>query len=151
MLFVDFSFNSKPISLKFCTGHFQPSRQFSACDVVSTWVWGWNHFAMFANLNISYFWLRFNKNKRHHYNVVSTSSFKRCWNHVEIMTLIHFSYETFFQRRFNVILPFFNIVTTLKQRCACWKLGKSCLNICKDFAKIYSIFQKLYHFTYAYM
>ena len=31
------------------------------------------------------------------------------------------SYETFFQRRFNVSLPFFNVVSKLKQRrYACW-------------------------------
>ena len=30
------------------------------------------------------------------------------------MTLKQFSYETFFQHRFNVSLPFFNVVSTLK-------------------------------------
>ena len=38
------------------------------------------------------------------------------------MTLKQFSYETFFQRSFAVILPFFNFISTLKQhRCAHWE------------------------------
>ena len=37
------------------------------------------------------------------------------------MALKQILYETFFQRRFNVSLLFFNVVSTLKQgRCACW-------------------------------
>ena len=82
---------------------------------------------------MSYLRRRFKKKKRHHYNVESTSCLKRCWNQVEIalqlrwnqgeiMTLKQISYETFYQRRFNVSLPFFNVVSTLKQRrCACWE------------------------------
>ena len=60
--------------------------------------------------------------KQHHYNIVSTSCFKRCWNQVEIalqlrwnlveiMMLKQISYEIFFQRRFNVSLLFFNVET----------------------------------------
>ena len=35
------------------------------------------------------------------------------------MMLKQISYETFFQRRFNVSLLFFNVVSTLKQRVEC--------------------------------
>ena len=38
------------------------------------------------------------------------------------MTLKQILFETFFQRRFNVGLLFFNVLSTLKQRrCACWR------------------------------
>ena len=103
-----------------------------------TWIWGWNHVATSSNLNTMSHLRRITdvvltKKKRHHYIVVSTSCLKRCWhqveialqlrwNYVEIMTLKQISYETFSQRRFNVSLLFFNVVSTLKQRrCACWE------------------------------
>ena len=97
----------------------------SRCDV---------GYSQFNITSTSYFRRHFNKKKRIHYNVVPTSCLKRCWNqveiplqlrwnHVEIMTLKQISYETFFQRRFDVSLLFFNVVSTLKQRrCACWEI-----------------------------
>ena len=54
---------------------------------------------------------------------------KSGWNRVAIglksrcnYDVEQISYETFFQRRFNVSLLFFNVVSALKQlrRCACW-------------------------------
>ena len=45
------------------------------------------------------------------------------------MTLKQISFETFFQRRFNVSLLFFNVVPMLKQRrCACWDSPKTKFN-----------------------
>ena len=54
------------------------------------------------------------------------------------MTLKQFSYGTFFQRRLNVGLPFFDVVSTLKQsRCACWvTLGHFLKFICFRSEKI---------------
>ena len=93
--------------------HYHPSRQFFACDVVSTWIWGWNHVATSSNLNKTSHRRRISDvvlTRKNHYNVVLTSCLKRCWNqveialqlrwnHVEIMTLKHMK-------------PFFNVVST---------------------------------------
>ena len=48
------------------------------------------------------------------------------------MTLKQISYHfIFFQRRFNVSLLFFNVVSTLKQRrCACWVASTAVVDIC---------------------
>ena len=52
------------------------------------------------------------------------------------MTLKQISYETFFQRRFNVSLLFFNVVSTLKQRhCACWGVPRN------------TVTEQIYHIT----
>ena len=100
------------ISLSLTCHH--PSRQFLACDVVSTWIWGWNHVATSLNFNttshrrrISDVVLTRKNDIIRPYNVVSTSCLKRCWNqveialqlrwnHVEIMTLKQISFENFF-------------------------------------------------------
>ena len=50
---------------------------------------------------------------------------RKCVENTLNMTLKQISYEIFFQRRFNVSLLFFNVVSTLKQRrCACREAGK---------------------------
>ena len=92
-----------------------PSRQFLACDVVSTWIWCWNHVATSPNLNTTSYRRRISdvvltkKTTSLAYNVVSTSCLKRCLNQVEIALQLRWNHVEIMKFHLK---PFFNVVST---------------------------------------
>ena len=95
----------------------KPSRQFLACDVDSTWIWGWNHVATSPNVNTTSYRRRISDVALTRKNDIITTSYRRhAWNDVEIrlksrcicveITLKLWRWNTFHLK------PFFNVVTS---------------------------------------
>ena len=108
-----------------------PSRQFLACDVVSTWIWGWNHVATSPNLNTTSHRRRISDVVLTRKNEIITTSYRpHAWNDVEIRlksrcncveirlklwrwNKFHLKpFSTSFQRQFAIFQRRFNVETT---------------------------------------
>ena len=119
-----------------------PSRQFLACDVVSTWIWGWNHVATSPNLNTTSYRRRISDVVLTRKNDIITTSYRRhAWNDVEIryksrcncveITLklwrwnkFHLKFfSTSFQRQFAIFQRRFYVETTSLCLLGYWVVG----------------------------